>query len=110
MHGDHDIHGQPLELVFPRVGRNEEEIRSYITKAVGLLTEIKGEPLQLVAQSIVSYDRDLLYVRNTQTVDDNAIPFTLAVDQIINLKENNRVLSLLGERVTTIFSEGEYTG
>ena len=85
-HGEQDVNGQPLELVFPRGKKNTEESKAYITKAVELITELKNEPLQLVIQNIVSYDRDFLYIKNTDSNDNNAIELKLAVNQINNLK------------------------
>jgi hypothetical protein len=85
-HGEQDINGQPFELVLPRVNKSHEEKQSYIIKAVEILTALKNEPMQLIAQSIICYDRDIFYVRNTEAEDTNALPFKLAVNQIKNLK------------------------
>ena len=86
-HGENDFFGKPIELVFPKKERSIDEKREYIIKAVELLTAIKDEPLQLVVQSIICYDRDLLFIRNTETGNSNAIPLALAVNQVNNLKK-----------------------
>ena len=85
LHGEHDVDNHPLELVFPREGGYEIKY-SYAEKAVDLLATLRNEPVQLVIQSIINFDRDMLYVRNTETEDENAIAFHLAVDQVNNLK------------------------
>jgi|CXWL01.1.fsa_nt_gi hypothetical protein len=85
VHGEQDVNKYPLELVFP-LEKGADERRSYIVKAIELLAALKHEPMQLVVQSIINYDRDMLYIRNTDTEEENAIAFNLAVDQINNLK------------------------
>lgn len=86
MYGPVDLQGKPLELVFPKDRREEGVRREYAIKAVELITAIRNEPIQLVIQNIIYFDRDMLYVRNTDNGEENAIEFNLAVDQILNLK------------------------
>ena len=86
LHGEMDIYGHPIELVFPNESNSYEEKQSYIIKAVALITALKKQPMQIVLQSIISYDRDLFYVRNLETNDNNAIVLQLAVSQINNIK------------------------
>ena len=84
LHGERDLSDHPLELVFPRE-RNASEREGYVRKAVELLMALKDEPLQLVVQGILNYDRDLLYARNVDTERD-AIGLVLAVEQARKLK------------------------
>lgn len=84
VHGERDIHDRPLELAFPRERTGERA--AYISKAVNLLAALRKEPIQLILQSIVNYDRDMLYVRNTETNEGDAILLSLAVDQVSNLR------------------------
>lgn len=86
MHGEQDADNEPFEIVFPREKSTEKRI-AYVSKAVELLGALKSEPVQLVAQRIINYDRDMLYIRNTETEDENAIALNLAVAQIRNLKK-----------------------
>lgn len=86
LHGIADANNKPLELVFPKDGQAPEQ-ESYVMKAIELLAALNNDPIQLVAQNIVYYDRDMLYVRNTQTDDQDALPFVLATDQIIHIKQ-----------------------
>lgn len=97
MHGEEDIYGNPIELVFPSSKKRNEENRSYIIKAVELLTALNNDPMQLVLQNIINYDRDMLYVRNIEVDDYDAIGFSLAVNQINNLK-NTIIYSASSEK------------
>jgi len=85
LQGLQDVNGKPIQMVFPR-HRTEEEGRKYALKAVEILSAIENEPLQITLQSVINYDRDMLYVRNTETTQGDAIPLKLAVRQVQNLK------------------------
>lgn len=86
LHGEPDQADRPLELVFPRE-KGKEERQQYVTKAIELLASLKSEPVQLLLQSVINYDRDTLYVRNTETDKEDAIALNLAVDQVRHLKK-----------------------
>ncbi len=85
VHGHHDSNGRPLELVFPRE-RSDQHRQAYILKAIDLLTALRDEPLQMVLQRLINYDRDLLCIRNIDADEDDAIPLGVAAKQVSNLK------------------------
>lgn len=85
LQGEQDASGKPIQMVFPR-HRTEEEGKKYAIKAVEILAVLGNEPLQLTLQSVINYDRDMLYIRNTETSQSDAITLNLAVGQIQNLK------------------------
>jgi hypothetical protein len=86
MYGKLDYQEKNLQLVFPKEPTAEEG-QKYINKAINLLSTIENVPLQLILQNIIYYDRDLFYVRNTETEEGDSIALNLAVDQIENLKK-----------------------
>lgn len=83
--GELDASDRPLELVFPREGTSGDK-RAYVHKAAELLAVLNEKPLQVILQSIINYDRDMVYVRNLETEDEHAIALDLAVDQVNGLK------------------------
>ena len=85
LQGASDVDGKPIQMVFPR-HRTEEEGRKYAVKAVEILSALENEPLQLTLQSVINYDRDMLYIRNTDTGQSDAISLNLAVGQVYNLR------------------------
>jgi len=85
LQGAKDMTGKPIQVVFPR-HRTEEEGTKYAIKAVEILSAIENESLQLTLQSVINYDRDMLYIRNTETSQSDAISLNLAAGQVQNLK------------------------
>lgn len=85
LQGAEDVAGKPIQVVFPR-HRTEEEGTKYAVKAIEILSAVENEPLQLALQSVINYDRDMLYIRNTETSQSDAISLNLAVGQVQNLK------------------------
>lgn len=103
MHGGHDAEEQPFELVFPAKA-NTSDAQPYIVKAVELLTALRSEPMQLVVQSVIKYDRDIFYVRNVDT-DENAISLDLAASQISNLRKTIEYSICVEREVKPYFNE-----
>lgn len=87
LQGENDYFGNPIELVFPASKTNrEDDYRSYAVKAVELISALNKSPLQITLQNIINYDRDILYARNIDTGEENAVSITLASRQVSELK------------------------
>ncbi len=86
LHGENDNQNKPLELVLPKNKSDETLLENYINKAIELLSAVKNEQSQIIIQSILYYDRDQIFIKNSDQLDSDAIELPLAFNQIKNLK------------------------
>lgn len=74
-----------LEIVLPDE-YDDYTAPAYIASALSLLSDVKEEDPELLANSIDRYESDLLYVKNKKAVTNDSIEFALAVRQLQELK------------------------
>lgn len=85
-HGEHDMGGEPLELLLPLEGSATER-RAYLAKAVELLAAVRDESLIRSLYRIINYDRDVLFVRNLDTGIQASLPLERVIEQLSALKQ-----------------------
>ncbi len=76
---------QPYELVFP-VRSKRGERREYARKAIEFLAALHDEQEERTVQRVINYDRDVLFLRNTDTNVNQTLPLPLASDHVRGLE------------------------
>ena len=83
--GYEDAQGSPLEIVLPK-NPDAPDYGIYVKTAVDLLSALDDtEPVSKV-NDILSFDRDVLLVRNVEIIDSTSIPINLATKQVAQLR------------------------